>query len=1085
MTTHGPAPDPSPILAELKDFQRRTVDHVFQRLYLDEHPTRRFLVADEVGLGKTMVARGLIAKTIHHLWDTVDRIDVVYICSNAAIAQQNLRRLDLSAFVAEALGKDPESVGVARARRITMLPLKLHDMVKHKVNFVSLTPGTSFKLNSSLGTGRERALLYWLLRQAWDVRGAAPRNVLRGNIRTSDRFRQLIDEIDPDHDIDRSLAEGYATVLRERRDLEERFLGLCDQFPRSDSNPAREVLDERNAVIGELRAVLARSCLHALEPDLILLDEFQRFKDLLDPEDPSGALAGEFFSYSDDTANARVVLLSATPYKMYTTDDDDTDHYVDFRDTFRFLTNDPAETDALATDIAEHRRALLRVGSGEVEPLARLRSSIEARLRSVICRTERLGEDGNSGAMCVEATVGQAPVRARDLLGYSALRRVSRSIGSHDVLEMWKSAPYLLNFMRDYEFKNSFKAALGVDGTHEEVATALAAAPEALLPWTDLEAYNAVDPGSARLRWLMEDIARNRLWKLLWLPPSLPYYEATGPYRDAPSATKRLIFSAWQVVPQAIASMVSYEVERRMMRAFHKDPHSSAEARKRFRAPLRFSHTDDQVKNMSVLGLLYPSTSLAEGLDPVHFRAGGKRPLAEVRAAALENVQRLLAPLVATAPQDGAEDERWYWAAPILLDREHAPAATYQWFEQPNLASRWYPSGDDDEEEDEEEASARDHCAWNDHVEMAAEVAHGSVELGRPPAELAEVLVELGLGSPAVCGLRALSRVCGDIEALGDLDVRIAAGNLAWGFLTLFNRPENVALVRSLHDADGLPYWRQALAYAAAGNLQAVLDEYVHVLHGSSGISLKPRDEKAKALARDARRALDLRTASLQADDIRVQDRTVTIDSHKLRSRFAIRFADDRGDNGKNQDRERSVRDAFNSPFWPFVLATTSVGQEGLDFHYYCHAVVHWNLPSNPVDLEQREGRVHRYKGHAIRKNVALRYGDGLSALGGDPWEALFAAASADRPAGAGDLVPYWIFQVPGGAAIERHVPALPLSRDLGRLVNLRKTLAVYRMVFGQARQEDLVTFLMQQVPDELRPQVLDALALNLRPAVT
>jgi len=36
---------------------------------------------------------------------------------------------------------------------------------------------------------------------------------------------------------------------------------------------------------------------------------------------------------------------------------------------------------------------------------------------------------------------------------------------------------------------------------------------------------------------------------------------------------------------------------------------------------------------------------------------------------------------------------------------------------------------------------------------------------------------------------------------------------------------------------------------------------------------------------------------------------------------------------------------------------TTSIGQEGLDFHYYCRKIVHWNLPSNPVDLEQREGR--------------------------------------------------------------------------------------------------------------------------------
>src|SRR5690606_1012387 len=101
---------------------------------------------------------------------------------------------------------------------------------------------------------------------------------------------------------------------------------------------------------------------------------------------------------------------------------------------------------------------------------------------------------------------------------------------------------------------------------------------------------------------------------------------------------------------------------------------------------------------------------------------------------------------------------------------------------------------------------------------------------------------------------------------------------------------------------------------------------------------------------------------------------------HGVRGHFALRFGDDPSDDG---DRMRStlVRDAFNSPFWPFVLATTSVGQEGLDFHFYCHAVVHWDLPANPVDLEQREGRIHRYKGHAIRKNVALAYGkEALSA---------------------------------------------------------------------------------------------------------
>ena len=96
-----------------------------------------------------------------------------------------------------------------------------------------------------------------------------------------------------------------------------------------------------------------------------------------------------------------------------------------------------------------------------------------------------------------------------------------------------------------------------------------------------------------------------------------------------------------------------------------------------------------------------------------------------------------------------------------------------------------------------------------------------------------------------------------------------------------------------------------------------------------------------------------------------------------MRQHFARRYVSDRLQSADQQASEHldTVRAAFNSPFWPFVLSTTSVGQEGLDFHWYCHAVVHWNLPPNPVDLEQREGRVHRYHGHAIRKNIALVVG--------------------------------------------------------------------------------------------------------------
>jgi len=120
----------APALAGLKDFQRKTVEYVFKRLYGDD-PTSRFLIADEVGLGKTLVARGIIAKTLEHLQGQVARVDVIYICSNAAIATQNVNRLNVS-----------DTDGFSIATRLTYLPRQVRSLRKNKVNFISLTPGT-------------------------------------------------------------------------------------------------------------------------------------------------------------------------------------------------------------------------------------------------------------------------------------------------------------------------------------------------------------------------------------------------------------------------------------------------------------------------------------------------------------------------------------------------------------------------------------------------------------------------------------------------------------------------------------------------------------------------------------------------------------------------------------------------------------------------------------------------------------------------------------------------------------------------------------------------------------------------------
>jgi hypothetical protein len=102
-----------------------------------------------------------------------------------------------------------------------------------------------------------------------------------------------------------------------------------------------------------------------------------------------------------------------------------------------------------------------------------------------------------------------------------------------------------------------------------------------------------------------------------------------------------------------------------------------------------------------------------------------------------------------------------------------------------------------------------------------------------------------------------------------------------------------------------------------------------------------------------------------------------------------------------------------------------------------------------------------------------------------DPWLAMFDAASAGRDEDASELVPYWIYPVEGGAQIQRFVPSLPLSQELDRLAAMRNALAVYRMVFGQPRQDDLLEYLLKRMPKEKLTEELKELRIDLTPPVT
>src|SRR5687767_5680626 len=125
-------------------FQEAAVQHIVSRLR-DKDGSRRMLLADEVGLGKTIVARGVIERLLERRRKP---LTVIYLCSNAEIAEQNRQKLDPNSR--RPIGRITE---LALARGTDPPDLLLY----------SFTPGTSLKDGTGLEWER-RLLLYLLFR---------------------------------------------------------------------------------------------------------------------------------------------------------------------------------------------------------------------------------------------------------------------------------------------------------------------------------------------------------------------------------------------------------------------------------------------------------------------------------------------------------------------------------------------------------------------------------------------------------------------------------------------------------------------------------------------------------------------------------------------------------------------------------------------------------------------------------------------------------------------------------------------------------------------------------------------------------
>ena len=1099
-------------LSGLKDFQRASVDTLHERLYQEGRPC--MLLADEVGLGKTVVAKGLIARVLEERMEAGKRkpFKVTYICSNQVIAKENLRKLNL--FPKSIAMKPPVS-------RIAYLAWEPPEPSKRRqrqnlLELNTLTPATSFKVSGGLGNKWERRIVFAALCHAPEF--LERRNglgwMLKWTVRKMDTYQQQLED-GLQWEMRKGLPKRFLNRLKKTKvprkieavygklegkrkvSLFEAVIAFADQISKENW---RDYWDGSNYLASQLRECLVECCLRYVDADLYILDEFQRFRDLIDEqsdEDHARLARRIFFEQKKDT---RILLLSATPFKAFTGYDDvdrGEDHYEDFSRVLRFLLrNDEVKLAHYEKHRQELYRQILDLRGGDIECLSgEHRQEVENLLRSAMCRTERhsVSADPNALILDVWKHPDQAiPFESGDIENFRHTDRMARALSKVNYqagkpVEYCKSALFPLSFLDRYKLKEELRK-------HQKNPEIIQVLKQSKEGWLDLEAIdtyewlsrggsgNSPSSGSnARLEKLIDQAVGPHGAKLLWVPPSLPYYEMEDAFTGTMGFSKTLLFSSWVMVPRMVSTLVSYEVERRTVGNPATVDGQEAEARtyftpegkRRHPVPLiRYARRTQgdrvQLANMSNFTLLFPSQVLAEISAPIENLKNG-HSLGELRKQAETEIQsRLENANVSQYIVPGGEAERWYWAAPLLLDRANEKCS--------ETVERWFESSRQQEGETDNEAGEDEHRgAKKEHFEFLESCFEDPtlIGLGQPPENLAEVLADLALGSPAVIALRSLRRLFPEEEGSDHLS---RATKIADEFAALFNKPESIAAIRlsEMHQW----YWRMVADYCASGCLQAVLDEYFHLVRGQN---INPEEAVSQLLD-----AININASTINVDSLETFQ---SGQSRKMRCHYASEFGSQRIETDQGQKRASGLREVFNSPFRPFVLSTTSIGQEGLDFHSYCRRIVHWNLPGNPVDLEQREGRINRFKSLVIRQQVARKYGPYLAASefdrNSDIWETLFQIADREerQKAGKCELVPFWHVEADDDLKIERVIPLYPFSIDRSRLTHILKTLAIYRLAFGQPRQAELVEHLLERnLSKEEIQYIMDNLMINLSP---
>jgi len=1100
-------------LAGLKDFQQASVERVIENFFSKGH-SERVLVADEVGLGKTIVAKGVIAQMLRRqINEGVEPAEiehprqpfrVTYICSNLALANENRKKLAVfSDDLAKKYVREP-SFG----RLVELAARERHGANGQLLEVCSLTPSTSFSLTNSDGNVWERQILFRCLMSHDALRpwSSVLDRLMRSKVKHSTwdeqkrKFKSsfeldqdLVDEFLSDLEAEAPLSEDLAdwlglagsSYINVLEAIGRRLSGCLTNDSGGTWNEllsgiAGATVDVSSASFyqlrSELRTKLAKTCARHIHADLFILDEFQRFDSLLDmsADSENALIAQEVFKRDSP---GKILLLSATPFKALSRIEDDeveASHQEELRHLLTFLMNsdqqrlseyEAARKDLLVTILR------LRDDSFSVEDLSdaeKLR--VERALSDFIARTERGQIGDNVDPVFKSERLDCAKYfNQSDIKSFAAMTgladtvdEVSRARHGHQLMEFYKSAPWALSFLGGYSFRDRLERNL----RNSKIRSALGKSASSWLPRERIANFRlnlSEEAPNAKVRGLVKRILDDRVEELLWIPPSAPHYPLQGAFAVNRNFTKTLLFSAWAMVPRALSGLLSYEVERRLQKRKGSRSKYFVEDKKRSVPLIRL-----EGKNaLTGWSLIYPSRVLAaETL--VRGDTTLEELLAQMRARFGDRLKSLR-----QYESEGPEDHNWYAYTGMLLDHVSGYSGELKHWQD------WLET----ERESSKDVGRRKHL--DEIADSLDQLLGGQKMLGKMPKDLADYLALLSVSGPGVCALRMFS----GLWDLGPSEQLKEAVGVAFGVLTLFNKPESIAVLEKqsgtrLKNASQLSsIWksRKILNYCAQGGFQAMIDEYGHLLKGS-GLSAGEAAERFAGV-------MGFQTSSVTFQYLGHADgqRHLTPLNASLRCHFAVPLGIQSATDDKQQVRVEHIRDGFNSPFKPFMLNSTSIGQEGLDFHWYCNRVVHWNLPSNPIDIEQREGRVNRYKSLVVRRRAteyANSHGLDLEQPGdsGDYWENLFSNIDRVSKHRTSDLTPYW--HIPSGTAqIERLVPMMPMSREEARLDEALKILSLYRLAFGQPRQEELLDNLVRrEFSEDDWTRIRNALVINLAP---